>query len=83
MMGSGDGGGGDMRRKTSLCKFFMSEGRCRYEKTCMFAHSEAELVKPVHAPLDSDVSSGGKRKWDTERGDERDERDRKKYPTEW
>ena len=35
--------------KTMLCKFWLKEGKCKFNKNCTFAHGEHELRKPYEA----------------------------------
>lgn len=41
--------------KTQLCKFWLKEGRCKFNKNCSFAHGESELRKPYET-LPKDIN---------------------------
>jgi len=39
-----------MKYKTEMCKNWELWGKCKFEKTCSFAHGEHELQKKTHLP---------------------------------
>ena len=42
--------------KTQLCKFWVQEGKCRFNKNCSYAHGDHELRKPYEA-LPKDINA--------------------------
>lgn len=44
--------------KTQLCKFWVQEGKCKFNKNCSYAHGEEELRRPYDdLPKDAIISS--------------------------
>ena len=42
--------------KTQLCRFWVQEGKCKFNKNCSYAHGEQELRKP-YEPLPKDINA--------------------------
>ena len=41
--------------KTQLCKYWQTEGKCKYRVNCSYAHGPEELRKP-YEPLPYDIA---------------------------